>query len=202
MGAGQQRYKFKEHHVSRNNIVVVHSTKEDSRFNIIGAMKVIPLPPSNELALMTNAFVSTISVSTDLRFNLAWWYGIFLEDIPKRLGINKALDASVMALTETHLDFCSRRPPTPKALLRYSIALRTLRFYLDEPANACTTETLCAVMVLLICQGFIGNTGFRWTGHCEGAAQILKARKYYDPNDEFESKLFISIRAPVVWHPE
>jgi hypothetical protein len=198
VGAGQQRYKFKEQHASQNGMAMVHNAKSPTRFNIIGAVKTVSSSPSNELTLMTNAFVNTMKVYTDLRFNLAWWYGIFLEDIPKRLGRNGALDASVRALTEAHLDFCSRRPASPKALVRYSSALRTLRFYLDEPAKACTTETLCAVMVLLICQGFLGNNGFCWTGHCEGAAQILKARRYYDPNDEFECKLFITIRAPVV----
>jgi hypothetical protein len=35
-------------------------------------------------------------------------------------------------------------------------------------------------------------------GHVEGAAQILKARRYYDPADDFESKLLLSLRGPVV----
>jgi hypothetical protein len=33
----------------------------------------------------------------------------------------------------------------------------------------------------------------------EGAAQILKARQYYDPNDEFECKLVLSLRGPVLF---
>jgi hypothetical protein len=37
-----------------------------------------------------------------------------------------------------------------------------------------------------------------WTGHCEGAAHLLKARQYQQPQDDFEYKLLLSLRGPVV----
>jgi hypothetical protein len=39
-----------------------------------------------------------------------------------------------------------------------------------------------------------------WSSHCEGAAQILKVRGYYDRNNDFECKLLLALRGSVVWH--
>ncbi|KFY08359.1 hypothetical protein V492_06301 [Pseudogymnoascus sp. VKM F-4246] len=199
VGAGQQRFKFKEEQGTRNTVAIAHRAKGFKSFNIIDVAKTVPHTPSNPLTMATNEFVSTMTVSTGVRFNLTYWYGEFLQDIPKRLGRNKALDTAVMALTASHSSFCLRQRATPETLMKYSVALRTLRFYLDDTAKACSSETLCAVMLLLICQGFLGISDIGWTGHCEGAALILKARRYYDPKDDFESKLHLSLRAPVIF---
>ena len=51
---------------------------------------------------------------------------------------------------------------------------------------------------MLTIQSLNGVEGLKWTGHCEGAAQILKARGFYDRNDDFERKILVTIRAPVV----
>jgi hypothetical protein len=39
------------------------------------------------------------------------------------------------------------------------------------------------------------------TGHCEGAAQIVKARGYYDPKNPWDVKLLQALRGPVVSAP-
>ncbi|KFY02305.1 hypothetical protein O988_02232 [Pseudogymnoascus sp. VKM F-3808] len=216
VGAGQQRYKFKEQNGTQNAIAIPRRTKEQNgtgttiimpqrtkeeytSFDMIDVLKTVPHTPSSKLTLATDEFVGTIKMSTSVRYNLVYWYGEFLKDIPARLGRNGALDTAVEALTAAHSSFCLYHRATPEALVKYSTALRTLRFYLDDPVKASSSETLCAVMLLLICQGFHGTSSVRWTGHCEGAAQILKARRYYDPNDEFESKLHLSLRGPVVF---
>ncbi|OBT87208.1 hypothetical protein VE02_04872 [Pseudogymnoascus sp. 03VT05] len=199
VGAGQQRFKFKEEHGTRNSIAIPHRNKGPPRFDIMDVLKTVPHTPSSALTLTTSEFVGTMTTSTAVRFNLTYWYGEFLQDIPARLGRNEALDSSVKALTAAHSSYCLHKRATPEALVKYSAALRMLRFYLDDPVKACSSETLCAVMLLLMCQGFHGMTDTGWTGHCEGAAQILKARRYYNPNDEFESKLHLSLRAPVVF---
>ena len=107
--------------------------------------------PSNELTLVAHAFVEKISWQTDLRYNLAWSYGTFLEEVPRRLGINKALDTAAAALISSHADLCARQIST-ETLTKYSLALRTLKSYLDDSNRACASETLCAVMLLLTCQ--------------------------------------------------
>ena len=50
----------------------------------------------------------------------------------------------------------------------------------------------------MIEKSYLGLTNGRFSGHCEGAAQIIKARGNYNPEDAFESKLLLSIRGPVV----
>ena len=102
---------------------------------------------------MLNSLVATIHKTTDFRYNLLLTYGIFLQDVPKRLGINEALDASVAALVTAHAGACSRRGEvSPRAISKYSHAMTTLRTCLDQPVKARAAETLCAVMILLICQ--------------------------------------------------
>lgn len=93
-----------------------------------------------------------MTISTSVRFNLVYWYGEFLQDIPARLGNNEALDSAVKALTAAHSSFCLYNRATPDALVKYSAALRVLRFYLNDPVKASSSETLCAVMLLLMCQ--------------------------------------------------
>lgn len=158
-----------------------------------------PVPgPSNELTNLTTAFVRTIKRSTDLRYNMWWSFGTFLEEVPRRLGSNEALDRAVDAVSTAHGDFCVRREASTDALAKYSQALRMLRVYLDDKVHAQSSSTLCAVMILLICQVFLGPSNSGWSGHAEGAAAILKARKRLGPRDDFERKLFLSMRGTVV----
>lgn len=121
-----------------------------------------------------------------------------MEEIPRRLGHNAALDFAVDALTNAYVGFCTHQKVSIETLAKYSKALKTLVVYLDNPAQASSSETLCAVMVLLLCQTFVGNNGQVISGHSQGAADILHARKNFGPRDEFERKLFFSLRGSVV----
>lgn len=156
--------------------------------------------PSNELTALTSAFVRTIKRTTDLRYNLWWSFGSFLEDVPRRLGANEALDRAVDALTTGHADFCVGQAPSIVTISKYSHALHSLRVYLDDPTHAQSSNTLAAVMILLVCQMFLGQTNQCWSGHAEGASLILKARRHFGPRDQFETKLFLSLRGSVVSH--
>ncbi|KAK0251653.1 hypothetical protein LTS09_013343 [Friedmanniomyces endolithicus] len=121
-----------------------------------------------------------------------------MHEIPRRLGVNKALDAAVATVVEAHSSFCSRRPATTHGLLLYSQALSSLRASLDDVGTACSNETLCAVMVLMACQSLMGLNSGAWTGHSEGAIKLLKARGPPDPDDMFETELVMCVRAPAL----
>lgn len=160
-----------------------------------------PIPsPTNELTSLTTRFIKTITRTTDLRYNLWWSFGAFMEEVPRRLGTNEALDRSIEALTAAHAGFCSvtGSGATIEALTKYSQALRSLRVYLNDRVHAQSSNTLCAVMILLLSQTFLGPTNQCWSGHSEGAVSILRARKQYGPRDMFEKKLFLSLRGTVV----
>ena len=209
VGSGQRRFKFQE----EKRFAMRNQPDKDATPNadIVGILptrsgeiriRIAPdspvTGPSNELSLLASALIKAIHRSTDFRYNLWWSFGMFLEDVPRRLGTNEALDRAIDAVTCAHVGFCVGRVGTVEALTKYSQALRTLRVYLDDRVHAQSSNTLCAVMVLLICQTFMGPSNRTRSGHAEGAAQILKVRRYFGPRDHFEKKLFLSLRGSVV----
>lgn len=116
------------------------------------------LVPSNDLSDLTLSFIAAVRISADLKYSLSWAYGGFLADVPKRLGTSKALDFASRALIAAHLCFSSPgRVISPHALSEYTKAIRALRITLDDPKEACTASTLCAVNILLITQVRIYN---------------------------------------------
>jgi hypothetical protein len=209
IGSGQQRYKFKQEHrfsppAQKNNgrqMIITLDNKSRLTKKETPPFEIPPTFPNHHLTSLTNSFIGAIKRSTDLRYNLWWSFGLFLEEVPRRIGNNEALDRAVDAVTTIHADFCIRRSISVGALSKYSHALRTLSVHLDDPIQAIASNTLCAVMILLVCQAFIGNQGQLLSGHAGGAANILRARKNFGPRDEFERKLFLSLRGSVVSKP-
>ncbi|KAJ5129600.1 uncharacterized protein N7515_005639 [Penicillium bovifimosum] len=202
VGSGQQRYMFKQERLSPKSHRSGQSTlvlRPTSNKRELPALNIPRACPATYITLLTNSFVGIIKRSTDLRFNLWWSFGIFLEEVPRRLGSNEALDRAVDAVTTAHADFCTHRQASVQALSKYSHALTTLRLYLDDPLQASASDTLCAVMILLVCQTFISNDGQTISGHAQGAANILHARKNFGPRDDFERKLFLSLRGSVLF---
>lgn len=93
-----------------------------------------------------------IKPTTDCRFNLEWTYGEFVRYVPQRLGFNPALDAAAQALIVSHTDFSLRRPVTPQSLVKYSDAIHVLTRSLNDPVQSSSLETICAVLLLTLCQ--------------------------------------------------
>ena len=87
----------------------------------------------------------------DTSVQLPWNFGPFLEDIPRHLGLNEALDTAADALVTAYGQLRTTGQATNELGLRkYSRALRALRDCLAEPQKACMTETLCAVTILMV----------------------------------------------------
>lgn len=164
IGAGQKRFKFKEELGFRQNPVKKAAarkpnSKASSKSPSEASVDVIPAAPSgNGASLLARAFIETIRGSTDLRYNLGWSYGIYLYDIPQRLGTNEALDSSADTLVTAHTSFCLRGFVSIETLTKYSRALNVLRTYLEDPVKARSSDTLGAVALLLICQVSVGIT--------------------------------------------
>ncbi|KAL4802807.1 hypothetical protein BDV18DRAFT_146632 [Aspergillus unguis] len=155
--------------------------------------------PSSRLITLTQSFTATMGPGVDLRYNLAWAYGGFIRMIPQRLGVNEALDASVDALVASHLAIACGNGISVDALSKNSRALRTLRKCLDNPVEATTSETLCAIVLLLIVQSMHDPSQHKRSGHAEGAAAILQARKRIKPRDDFDALLLLSLRGLVLF---
>lgn len=151
IGAGQRRYKFITNH---DQIAV--AAKDDMHTS--ASITVLHHSPTD---LLVASMIDTMKPSTDLRYNLAWSFGPFLEHVPQRLGTNTALDAAVQVIIAAHANHCAHRKNLPDVLVKYSRALTQLRLSLDDALIAQSPETLCAVMLLLLCQvGFESSTKY------------------------------------------
>ncbi|KAJ5786979.1 hypothetical protein N7457_001969 [Penicillium paradoxum] len=95
------------------------------------------------------AFVAAFEV-TDIRYAVAY-YGPFLREIPRRLGNSTVLDAAVRALSTAYPFFHKGSYP-PVVLGLYGQSLRALRECLNNPVEAQTPNTLCALYLITICQ--------------------------------------------------
>lgn len=147
VGCGQQRYKFKNQTMSQQprGSSQLALSKHESAIS----MPVPPAPLSNSTTRVAGSLVSALAV-TDIRYELSI-YGDFLPDIPKRLGRNAALDSSVAALATAFRAVHTGLKPAV-VYLKYATALNSLRLCLDDPVEAQSTETLCAIWMIVICQ--------------------------------------------------
>ncbi|KAL2868906.1 Zn(II)2Cys6 transcription factor domain-containing protein [Aspergillus lucknowensis] len=201
VGSGAQRFKFMDEynpHAPRKREPMLQIEAMRPVTYRDGVAVLAPAPRSSTLAL-AEALVTTFRPGTDLRYHLAWAYGGYLAMVPARLGKNEALDSAVDALVTTHRSFCARREISVAALTKYSRSLAALRDCLADVRKSSSSETLCAVSILLLVQNLLGSGGEQWTGHCEGAAKILKARKSCKPRDDFERIIMMSLRGPVLF---
>ena len=86
----------------------------------------------------------------DPRYNL-WVYGIFLGEIPRRLGSNSALDAAVNSFSLS-LPVLHTKVVSGDMRAKYVEALAALRITLSDPALATSSSTLCAIFLLVVTQ--------------------------------------------------
>ncbi|KAL4935332.1 hypothetical protein BDV06DRAFT_131025 [Aspergillus oleicola] len=201
VGAGEKRYKFVEEGpttIAKKRSPSGVVAPPDNRKDVVHRVTVTP-NPINKVQLLGQGLVAAIKPQTSLRYNLMWAYGGYLVFVPRRLGLNEALDTAIDALITTHQTYASCKEVTATSLTKYSTALGALRRCLSNPSVASTSETLCAVSVLLVVQHMLGPVDLKWTGHAEGAARILKARKSCAPRDAFERILLLSLRGPVLF---
>lgn len=189
IGAGERKFHFVDVKCFRRK----EASKQITAHRVESSTSLSPFPSNDQDALI-NAFANTIKPSTSRRYNLTLAYGRFIDEVPKRLGHNEALDSAVRAVTCAHSDMCSHRRAGTDSLMKYNKAISSLRTSLDDPVEARSVETLCAVLVLLMCQALNGLDREHWFAHCKGAGQILRARGCHDPNDHFERKLYEALQ--------
>ncbi|KAL4948976.1 hypothetical protein BDW69DRAFT_198472 [Aspergillus filifer] len=188
-GLGQRRFMSKEEYGSSSSECDESMSREIER---------IMTPPNNHITTLAQALVVAMAPEMDLRYNLKWAYSGYLGMIPCRLGYNDALDTAADALVTTHRAIACDRVVTVKSLTKYSQALGVLRKCLDDLLQASTSETLCAVTLLLIVQSMQDPLEHKRTDHAGGAARLLKARKHIAPRDNFESLLLLSLRGVIL----
>ena len=144
--------------------------------------------------MVVQAFVSALQV-TDLRYDLGT-YGAFLRDIPRRLGNSQALDAAVNAITSAFPLLHTHEYPR-HVWVRYNRSLSALRTCLEDPTQAQTSNTLCAIYLIVICQGWLGLYHQSPT-HGEAMAYIIRVAAPRAWQSSFDADLATTVCFPVV----
>ena len=149
-GLGQVRYMFKD---EAEKFTKAPAGPQLAKTKALRTPAVPERIPSGDTMRLQSAFVANISTAIDIKYSLLWNFGIFITDVPRRLGCNEALDAAAKCLMTAYGPFCNgQRLGSETSLLEFGRALNALRRCLANPIVARTSETLCSVMILMIAQ--------------------------------------------------
>ncbi|KAI9688033.1 MAG: hypothetical protein M1820_010311 [Bogoriella megaspora] len=197
IGAGQKRYVFVDQRGPNDTQSESFAGQCRKLYDEKYALAITRIPPTAHVDLV-NSFVDIIKPSTNARFNLSWVFGPYLNLVPQRLGRDKALDSSVKALTKAHNTFCTDQTPTKEGLTAYSEALAAIRDTMHDPNKASTSETMCAILLVMICQSLYGAPNPESNAHLVGMETVLKVRGGRRLRDDFERELLTSVQGATV----
>ncbi|KAF9895140.1 hypothetical protein FE257_000042 [Aspergillus nanangensis] len=191
VGSGQKRYKF----IKEQKAVVRRDAGQVQKDHTTLFLESLRQIPSNEITLMGGSLVSLLNVE-DVRYDVSY-YGPFLGQIPKYLGTNKALDSAVGALTHTftalHTNQLSR-----EAYTSFGKALKNLRTTLLDPEQGRSVSTMCAIYLIMVCEGWLTVPGETPVNHGEAMMHIMNTVVYKDNMGTFESQLLYTLAIPVI----
>ncbi|PLB52103.1 hypothetical protein P170DRAFT_377587 [Aspergillus steynii IBT 23096] len=200
IGSGQKRYTFKDQMVvwrdssarrTRWDVRVASITDADADADV----EVVPRSPTNAMTTTTTALASLLNMS-DVRYEVVY-YGEFLKDLPRRMGSNEVLDASIVALTHGY-SAIHTHSPSAEALGSYVHALKTLRFALQDPKKTRTAETLCGIYLIMICQSWLGKQDDNYVSHGEAMAHLLSMAVTQDWKGGFIKEMLLTFSVPVI----
>lgn len=111
--------------------------------------KISPRLPDNGVL---SCFISALQVH-DVRYDITY-YGLFLQDLPRRLGHSPALDASIKSLVTSYPYFHSvpGREVPQEVFVNFGNSLRVLRETLSDPKECHSPDTLCAIYLISVTQ--------------------------------------------------
>lgn len=104
--------------------------------------------PSNEYTALARECSHRLA-TVDIRYDLAWTFGPFLRELPKRIGTNAALDAGLTALMSAVSDLALGYR-SPETVIQYGCALKALRKCLADEVVAQSSNTLCAIYLIWV----------------------------------------------------
>ena len=122
--------------------------------------------------------------------------GSFFGVIPARLGHNGALDDAVSCLCAIYagpLPISYKRYNLDKGIYRsYAKALSSLRAYLNDPSLRIESETLCASILLQMCELVVNVNRGEWNQLVRGTSLLLEHRGVHRYTNAFDRALLDS----------
>ncbi|KAJ9213931.1 transcriptional regulator family: Fungal Specific TF [Paecilomyces variotii] len=102
-------------------------------------------------------------------------HGDYFSFIPSRIGHNVALDASVSCLCGLFIDiFTGNSTISETAIRRYMSSLRSLRECLDDERKRLESETICASVILQLCELVMNADDGRWSHLSRGTKVLIR----------------------------
>ncbi|KAJ9297387.1 hypothetical protein DTO271G3_4680 [Paecilomyces variotii] len=102
-------------------------------------------------------------------------HGDYFNFIPSRIGHNVALDASVSCLCGLFIDiFTGNSTISETTIRRYMSSLRSLRECLDDERKRLESETICASVILQLCELVMNADNGRWSHLSRGTKVLIR----------------------------
>lgn len=103
-------------------------------------------------------------------------HGEFYQFIPSRLGINPALDDAVSCLCAIYKDTQQQKLPASSSttLKLYSKSLNSLQQCVQAVETRLEAETVCASLILQLCELLISSDNGRWNNLSSGSKLLIQ----------------------------
>jgi hypothetical protein len=190
VGSGRQRYKF---HDESSTFAIVDC--QVSRRPAAVDLGPIAAMPSSKLSITAGSLGSVLQV-TDPRYDV-FSFGLFMSELPQRLGHSVALDAAASAFVSALQDLRARNQ-TPGTISKYVGALSAVQKSLGDDGTAYSPETLCAIFLVMAAQPWLSMKGDRHYSHGQGMSHLLRILVDRKPQDDFVRTLISSVSVVVV----
>ncbi|KAH6711179.1 hypothetical protein BKA61DRAFT_613220 [Leptodontidium sp. MPI-SDFR-AT-0119] len=119
--------------------------------------------------------------------------GSFFQFIPARLGRNIALDDAVECICSIYAQALPAPNELPRGIYRdYAKALASLRSCLDDSVLWKESETLCASVILPLCELVVNVDRGEWSDLFRGTISLLRSRGIQLYNNEFDHAMLES----------
>ncbi|KAF7858928.1 hypothetical protein EAF04_008969 [Stromatinia cepivora] len=145
----------------------------------------IPRFPNDNSLAITLVYCLGCKVKGDLI--PLWLVGSFFQHIPGRLGYSIALDDAVSCVCSLYCDRSSNEHTKSKVIYRnYIRALSSLQKCLADEDLRFQSETLCASLLLQMCELVVNVDKGKWGDLVRGTAQLIQARNVHRYTDPFD----------------
>ncbi|KAB8071261.1 hypothetical protein BDV29DRAFT_159681 [Aspergillus leporis] len=123
-------------------------------------------------------------------------HGNFYHYIPSRLGHNHALDSAISCLCIVYADSpAGQGVISERARQENTKSLRALRLCLDDPKCYFQSETICASIVLKLCELLTNADNGRWNQLSHGTKTLIQNSDVVRFRQPFERAMLESQRA-------
>ena len=121
--------------------------------------------------------------------------GTFFCFIPSRIGRNLALDDAMSCLCGIYIDTLTDKPTNSEsAFRRYAKSLNSLQVCVKQPQLRRESETICASIILQLCELMMNADNGRWSNLSQGSKVLMQECGPAKYNAPFERAMLESQR--------